>query len=132
MVKDRLEQIRERAYALWEQAGGGHGQDQAHWHQASVEIDAKRRRVKKGRAGDAQTPASAPTEGAQPDEAGKVRNSGKALKSTKRGQKEKPPAMRPEGRDVTLPKKPARACSSALKSAGPASRKASSRRPIVR
>ena len=39
MIKDRLERIKERAYALWEKAGGGHGDDQSHWHQASSEID---------------------------------------------------------------------------------------------
>jgi hypothetical protein len=39
MIRDRLERIRDRAYALWQKAGGGHGDDQAHWHQASREID---------------------------------------------------------------------------------------------
>jgi len=39
MIRDRLERIKERAYALWEKAGGGHGDDQSHWHQASREID---------------------------------------------------------------------------------------------
>lgn len=39
MIRDRLERIRERAYALWERAGGGHGEDETHWRQASSEID---------------------------------------------------------------------------------------------
>nr|WP_246331914.1 DUF2934 domain-containing protein [Sphingomonas chungangi] len=39
MIKDKLERIRDRAYALWQKAGGGHGDDEAHWHQASREID---------------------------------------------------------------------------------------------
>lgn len=34
------ERIRQRAYALWEQAGRPHGQDEAHWHQARRELDA--------------------------------------------------------------------------------------------
>jgi hypothetical protein len=41
MILDRLQRIRDRAYALWERAGGGHGQDEAHWHQASSEVDAE-------------------------------------------------------------------------------------------
>jgi hypothetical protein len=39
MIKDRLERIRDRAYALWERAGGGHGAHESHWHQASSEIE---------------------------------------------------------------------------------------------
>ncbi|EFH12086.1 DUF2934 domain-containing protein, partial [Teichococcus cervicalis] len=38
--RQREERIRQRAYALWEQAGRPHGQDEAHWHQASGELDA--------------------------------------------------------------------------------------------
>lgn len=39
MIRDKLERIRERAYALWERAGRGHGHHEAHWHQASTEIE---------------------------------------------------------------------------------------------
>lgn len=49
MIRDRLERIRERAYALWERAGGGHGADEAHWHQASREVDDEDARSKPAR-----------------------------------------------------------------------------------
>lgn len=50
MIRDRLERIRERAFALWEGAGRHHGHDEAHWHQATSQIDTE----------DALAPVSAP------------------------------------------------------------------------
>lgn len=35
------ERIRQRAYALWQNAGEPHGDSDAHWHQARNEIDAE-------------------------------------------------------------------------------------------
>ncbi len=49
MIRDKLERIKERAYALWERAGGNHGEDEHHWHQASTEIDAEDKAPKRGR-----------------------------------------------------------------------------------
>lgn len=66
MIRDRLERIRERAYALWERAGGGHGEDEAHWHQASREID------------DEDTKPVKPVKGASRKSASKVGAAGQA------------------------------------------------------
>jgi Protein of unknown function (DUF2934) len=41
MSDDREQRIRNRAYALWEQAGGAHGKHDDHWAQATREIDNK-------------------------------------------------------------------------------------------
>ena len=38
---DRDARIRERAYQIWLRDGCGHGQDEAHWHQAEREIEAE-------------------------------------------------------------------------------------------
>jgi hypothetical protein len=39
MTNDREQRIRDRAYALWEQEGGGHGRHEEHWARATGEID---------------------------------------------------------------------------------------------
>jgi hypothetical protein len=36
---DREERIRRRAYELWENDGHRHGADEAHWHEATRQID---------------------------------------------------------------------------------------------
>jgi hypothetical protein len=41
MSDDREQRIRNRAYALWERAGGTHGKHDDHWAQATREIDDK-------------------------------------------------------------------------------------------
>lgn len=41
MNEDHLQKVRERAHALWEQAGRPHGKDAAHWAQAEQEIAAE-------------------------------------------------------------------------------------------
>jgi hypothetical protein len=38
MVEGREDQIRERAYRLWEEAGRPEGQHETHWNQASGEV----------------------------------------------------------------------------------------------
>jgi len=38
MNDDRNQQIRDRAYKIWQDAGEPHGRDQEHWDQASSEI----------------------------------------------------------------------------------------------
>jgi len=38
-MADRDEQIRERAYTLWEQDGRQHGRDLLHWDQATRDVD---------------------------------------------------------------------------------------------
>jgi hypothetical protein len=40
-VTDRQERIRQRAHAIWEQAGRPDGSHQQHWDQATAEIDAE-------------------------------------------------------------------------------------------
>jgi Protein of unknown function (DUF2934) len=59
MHKTREQRIRERAYAIWQREGEGHGLHDAHWRQAEVEISAED--------ADGAPPASAPT----PAESGK-------------------------------------------------------------
>lgn len=39
-MSDRDEQVRARAYALWQQDGEPHGRDQDYWHRAKDEIAA--------------------------------------------------------------------------------------------
>ncbi|MET3577686.1 hypothetical protein ABID19_000701 [Mesorhizobium robiniae] len=39
MTEDRQERIRQRAHAIWEQAGRPDGAHQQHWDQATAEID---------------------------------------------------------------------------------------------
>ncbi|MBR0555743.1 DUF2934 domain-containing protein [Ciceribacter sp. L1K23] len=38
-MTDREQQIRERAYALWQEQGEAEGLHESHWHQAEQEID---------------------------------------------------------------------------------------------
>jgi Protein of unknown function (DUF2934) len=38
MSNDLEQRIRERAYELWERAGRAHGQADAHWHTAKLEL----------------------------------------------------------------------------------------------
>lgn len=40
-MTDREQQIRERAYAIWQEQGEADGLDEAHWRQAEEEIDAE-------------------------------------------------------------------------------------------
>ncbi|ESX61091.1 hypothetical protein X759_35440 [Mesorhizobium sp. LSHC420B00] len=40
-MTDRQERIRQRAHAIWEQAGRPDGSHQQHWDQATAEIDAE-------------------------------------------------------------------------------------------
>ncbi|MCP9233953.1 DUF2934 domain-containing protein [Mesorhizobium sp. M0833] len=40
-MRDRQERIRQRAHAIWEQAGRPDGAHQQHWDQATAEIDAE-------------------------------------------------------------------------------------------
>ncbi|RWM68016.1 MULTISPECIES: DUF2934 domain-containing protein [Mesorhizobium] len=46
MTDDRQERIRQRAHAIWEQAGRPHGAHQQHWDQATAEIDGEESRPK--------------------------------------------------------------------------------------
>ncbi|MBY5518260.1 DUF2934 domain-containing protein [Rhizobium leguminosarum] len=39
--RDRENRIRERAHQIWEREGGGEGNQDRHWEQASREIDAE-------------------------------------------------------------------------------------------
>lgn len=39
MAQDRDEQIRQRAYTLWEEGGRQHGRDLLHWDQATRDVD---------------------------------------------------------------------------------------------
>jgi hypothetical protein len=41
MNEERTQRVRDRAHALWEQAGRPHGQDAEHWSQAEREIAAE-------------------------------------------------------------------------------------------
>lgn len=55
MSTPRDEWISNRAYALWEQNGRNHGQDQEHWEQASREWDELERVALPGHIADGQT-----------------------------------------------------------------------------
>ncbi|RWD39252.1 DUF2934 domain-containing protein [Mesorhizobium sp.] len=46
MTDDRQERIRQRAHAIWEQAGRPDGAHQQHWDQATAEIDGEESRPK--------------------------------------------------------------------------------------
>jgi len=41
MRSDREERIRQRAYAIWQSEGHGHGREEEHWHRAEREIAAE-------------------------------------------------------------------------------------------
>ena len=60
MSDDRQHRIRQRAHAIWESHGRPHGHDRDHWDQATREIDAEDRAVKKpARAAAAAKPKTA-------------------------------------------------------------------------
>ena len=68
MTDDRQERIRQRAHAIWEQAGRPEGAHQQHWDQAIAEIDgedgkpkAKAARPKKPPAAEAKSKPKAAT-----------------------------------------------------------------------
>lgn len=69
MDEERTHRIRERAHALWEQAGRPHGQDSDHWSQAEREIAAEDEASSsmQGKAGArrGRKPKAAPEEGAE-------------------------------------------------------------------
>lgn len=50
-MTERDEWIRDRAYALWEEAGRPHGQDGEHWRQANAEWEAGAQRSRPSMAG---------------------------------------------------------------------------------
>jgi hypothetical protein len=56
MHQDRDQQIRERAYHIWEREGRPHGRQAAHWAQALSELEAE------GRALAAQKPTTTAAE----------------------------------------------------------------------
>ena len=56
MRSDREERIRQRAYAIWQSEGHGHGQHEDHWHRAEREIAAEE-------AGSSKAPRRAPRSG---------------------------------------------------------------------
>ncbi|MEZ2329674.1 DUF2934 domain-containing protein [Mesorhizobium sp. RCC_202] len=39
MADDKYERIQRRAYEIWQRSGAAHGQHEAHWHEASAEIE---------------------------------------------------------------------------------------------
>jgi len=47
MRSDREERIRQRAYAIWQSEGHGHGRHEDHWHRAEREIAAEEARSSK-------------------------------------------------------------------------------------
>jgi len=56
MRSDREERIRQRAYAIWQSEGHGHGRHEDHWHRAEQEIAAEE-------AGSSKAPRRAPRSG---------------------------------------------------------------------
>ncbi|MDB5738825.1 MAG: hypothetical protein JWO65_2493 [Sphingomonas bacterium] len=79
MSDDREQRIRQRAYALWEQAGGAHGAHDDHWAQATREIDDKPTAAPKLRAAPAK-PKSKPVaaKAAPPKASPKAKPAGRA------------------------------------------------------
>ena len=47
MTDDRQERIRQRAHEIWEKAGRPEGAHQAHWDQATAEVDGAAAKPKK-------------------------------------------------------------------------------------
>jgi hypothetical protein len=69
MRSDREERIRQRAYAIWQSEGHGHGREEEHWHRAEREIAAEETRSTKAprraaRAGKAPEKSAAATSAA--------------------------------------------------------------------
>lgn len=58
MTDDRQERIRQRAHAIWEQAGRPEGVHQQHWDQATAEIDGEDSK-QKGKTARPKKPAAA-------------------------------------------------------------------------
>jgi hypothetical protein len=119
MIRDRLERIRERAYALWERAGGSHGQHEAHWHQASSEIDAEDApsRAKPARKAAAK-PAAAASKAASPAKTPAKTKEGVGVKAkaataiaAKDAAKVKAAAPKPAPRAKSAAAKPAKSAS---------------------
>lgn len=59
MTDDRQERIRQRAHEIWEQAGRPEGAHQAHWDQATAEVDGAAAKPKKAAPKKAAKPAKA-------------------------------------------------------------------------
>ena len=97
MRSDREERIRQRAYAIWQSEGHGHGRHEDHWHRAEREIAAEE-------AGSSKVPRRAPRSGKAAAEksaaASLARSRGGG--TAKRAQKPAPPKKPlPRGRKPT-------------------------------
>lgn len=80
----RDEQIRSRAYAIWEREGRPHGRQEHHWHQAIREVDAG--------SGDPEAPAASQETPAASAPVGKTAARTKAPATPKAPAKPKTPA----------------------------------------
>jgi hypothetical protein len=68
MRSDREERIKQRAYALWQSEGHGHGRHEDHWHRAEREIAAEEAGPRKAprRASRPRTAAAGKSAAAKP------------------------------------------------------------------
>lgn len=101
MSTELEERIRRRAYELWEREGFPHGKDEAHWHQAALEIEDEDRKAagkpspKGGKAG--QSDAMKAAEAA-------AREHGFSLDEIAKAEKAKPaPKKRAASKTTTKP-----------------------------
>jgi hypothetical protein len=65
VTDDKQERIRQRAHAIWEQAGRPDGAHQQHWDQATAEMDGKDSKPK-AKAARPKGPAATKTKDSQP------------------------------------------------------------------
>jgi hypothetical protein len=79
VTDDRQERIRQRAHAIWEQAGRPNGAHQQHWDQATAEIDGEESKPK-AKAARPKKPAAAK---AKPKDSGPKGTKPKAVRPRK-------------------------------------------------
>ncbi|MER8831058.1 DUF2934 domain-containing protein [Mesorhizobium sp. M0938] len=65
MTDDRQERIRQRAHAIWEQAGRPDGSHQQHWDQATADIDGENSQPM-GKTARLKKPTAANAKGSKP------------------------------------------------------------------
>ncbi len=69
MPSNRDENIRQRAYELWERDGAQHGRDQDYWHEAVEQIDAEERAEKSPKSAPARKRKATKAQAFEGDEA---------------------------------------------------------------
>jgi hypothetical protein len=89
MRSDREERIRQRAYAIWQSEGHGHGREEEHWQRAEREIAAEEAGSNKAPR-RAPRPKQAPAEKSAAVSPARSRSTGTETRAEKPGSAKRP------------------------------------------